>query len=117
MERGNSYASGGSCDQRGLAGLNFRGAMNHLPGGAEVQDDGRGVTIRDGVGDGEKLGGIADENFRESAMDRECGDALPQFERSDTRADGVDHAGDFVSRHEGHLRRIEILARQHVQVS
>jgi len=116
LQGGRADAAGRSRHQRRLARPHFGYSVDHLPRGDIVQDRGRRLDIGDAIRNRNEVLGVADDVFGEAAVHRQRGNALPNPEIPHLGANSIDHAGDLVTRHERHWRRILVGAGQHHQI-
>ena len=90
--------------------------MNHLPRGHVVQDYGGRIAIGHTAGDRNEVFGPAHEKLCEASVHRKRRHTLTHFETGAAGANGLDHAGGFIPRHERHLWRVPVVSGQHEQV-
>jgi hypothetical protein len=83
--------------ERGLAGLNSRDSMDHLPRSDVVEYDCRGLHIRDPIGYRYKMLALAHKVLSKPAVHRKRRNSLTDVETCHAGAKRIDSAGDLVT--------------------
>jgi len=106
-----SDAAAGAGNERALAGVYLRHAMDHLPSADVVQNDGGGLHVGNLVGDGHEMLRAADQEFGKSAMHGQRGDALSDMKAAHAIADCLDDAGNLVTADNRQFGRESVASR------
>ncbi|EGJ78407.1 putative dehydrogenase [Streptomyces sp. Tu6071] len=114
LDEDGADAAARAVHEDGLPGAHLGLAVEHLPGGDAVDDDGLGLLGAHALGHRYEVGGGDPYAARPAAHLEQRGHPPPHEPRVDARPRLVDAAHDVVPRHEGERRLVEVPAAPHL---